>query len=189
VITAALDAIGNLSFRTKLESLAVVVAVAAGGLWWVTRDPAPVPEDTAPAPMVRQADESVVAERTFTPKPKPAPHAIPKGYVESRRETVHVDFDTPKNEAEIVVSLATKGNEVRAIASSPDGTVTYAQDSIIVPQLMPAPERPWAAGVSYSTDRQTGVWLERDIGRLRLGAEVSKGQGKPRAELRVGVAF
>ena len=54
---------------------------------------------------------------------------------------------------------------------------------------MPAPPKLWAAGLSYSTQREIGVWLERNLGRLRLGAEVAKGTGRPRAELRIGVSF
>jgi hypothetical protein len=189
VITATLEAIAGLSLRTKLESLMVVVAVAGVGLWWVTRDPAPIPENTAPAPMVRQADQSVIAERKPDPHPKPPPHAIPKGYIEERRESVHVALDVPKKDVEIDLSLVRNGNEVRAVVSSPDGAVTYAQDSVIVPSMTPAPVLKSAIGLSYGTDRAVGVWAEHDIGRLRLGAEVSKGAGKPRAELRVGVSF
>lgn len=189
MITATLEAIAGLSFRTKVESLVVVVAVFAGGLWWVTRDPAPIPENTAPAPMVRQADHSVIAERKPDPHPKPAPHKIPAGYVEERRESVHVAPDPSKTDVQIDLSLVRKGDERRVIASTPDGTIVSAVDIPIEPAMIPPPPLKWAAGMSYSSDRQTGLWLERDIGRLRLGAEVSKGQGKPRAELRVGVSF
>jgi hypothetical protein len=55
--------------------------------------------------------------------------------------------------------------------------------------LVPSPPKVWAAGLSYGTERDVGVWLERDLGRIRLGAEVAKGAGRPRAELRVGVSF
>lgn len=37
--------------------------------------------------------------------------------------------------------------------------------------------------------RSVGVWVERDIGSLRLGAEIAKGSGRARAEVRVGIAF
>lgn len=36
-----------------------------------------------------------------------------------------------------------------------------------------APKRyPWAAGVLYGTDKSKGIWVEYDLGRLRLGADL-----------------
>lgn len=184
----------GLSLRTKVEILVAVLVVAGVTLWGLTREPAPVPEVVTAAPEVRQADGSLEASRESTPHPTPPPHLIPKGYKETSRATATV---APSPEAaasgcppvRLVLSTVVDGNSRRIIASSPDGTVIEAKDEVIEPIMMPAPSRPWAAGLSYSSDRQTGVWLERDLGRLRVGAEVSKGAGKPRAELRVGVSF
>lgn len=189
MITAALIALAGLSLRTKIESAVVVAVVAGGALWWVTRPPAHVPEVITAAPQVIQADHSVIAERAPDAHPKPPPHVIPRGYVEERRESVHVTTDVPKTDVQIDLSLVRNGNERRVIASSPDGQVVSAIDVPIEAGLIPPPPLKWAAGLSYSTQRETGVWLERDIGRLRLGAEVAKGAGKPRAEIRVGVSF
>jgi hypothetical protein len=189
MITAAVQAIAGLSLRTKVESIVVLVAVAGAGLWWVTRAPPPVPEVITAAPQVIQADKSVIAERAPDAHPPKPPHIIPKGYVEERRETVHVTTDVPKTDVEVDLSLVRNGNERRVIASSPDGTIVSALDIPIEAGLIPPPPLKWAAGLSYSTQRETGVWLEHDIGRLRLGAEVAKGAGKPRTEIRIGIAF
>lgn len=189
MITATLTALAGLSLRTKIESAIVVLAVAGGALWWVTRPPAPIPEVITAAPQVTQADDSVIAERAPDAHPKPPPHLIPKGYVEERRESVHVTTDEPKTDVQIDLSLVRNGNERRVIASSPDGVVVSALDIPIEAGLIPPQPLKWAAGLSYSTERETGIWLERDIGRLRLGAEVAKGAGRPRAEIRVGLAF
>lgn len=194
MITASIQAIASLSLRTKIETACVVLAAAGAGLWWVTRPPAPIPEVITAAPQVVQADHSVIAERSFTPKPALAPHTIPKGYKETSRASATV---APSPEAaasgcppvRLVLSTVVDGNSRRIIASSPDGEVVAAKDEVIEPIMMPAPALKSAIGLSYGTDRAVGVWAEHDIGRLRLGAEVSKGAGKPRAELRVGVSF
>lgn len=190
MITAAIEAIADLSFRTKVESIVVALAVVGGALWWVTRAPAPVPEVVTAAPMVRQADESVIAERAPDAHPPAPVHMLPKGSTEERRGTVTAAPAPSASSVEIDYSLVReKDNGRRMVFSSPDGQITGAVDIPIEPGLVPPPPKKWAAGLSYSTERETGIWLERDIGRLRLGAEVSKGQGRPRAEIRVGVAF
>lgn len=190
MITAALQAIADLSFRTKIESLVVVVAVAGASLWWVTRDPPPVREVVTAAPMVRQADQSVIAERAPDAHPPKPVHILPKGSTEERRGTVIAAQAPSASSVEIDFSLVReKDNGRRMIFSSPDGQITGAVDIPIEPGLIPPPPHKWAAGLAYSTEREVGIWLERDIGRLRLGAEVAKGAGSPRAELRVGVTF
>ena len=177
--------------RLKMAlALLAIILIAAGGAWLAVKlENHPVPEATEAAPAVVQADGSQVVAREYTPHPKPAPHAIPKGFVEERREIVRVAPDTPKSDVEVDLSIVRKDNEVRVVASSPDGQITYAQDSIIIPSLTPPPVHKLAAGLSYSSERETGAWIEGDLGRWRLGAEVSKGAGRPRAELRVGVTF
>lgn len=190
MITAAVHAIAGLSLRTKLESIALVVAAASVGLWWITRDPPPVPEVITAAPQQRQADLSVIAERAPDPKPAPPRHMLPKGAVEERRETIVVTPAPAASSVEVDLSLVRMpDNGRRVVASSPDGTVVSAIDIPIEAGLVPPAPKKWAAGMSYDTQRAVGVWVERDIGRLRLGAEVAKGAGAPRAEIRVGVTF
>lgn len=195
MITAALSAFADLSLRTRLESIAVFSAVACGGLWWITREPPPIPEVVTAAPTLRQSDGSLIAERAPNPKPMRPAHVIPTGGTEVRREQVTVApspaaaaSGCPPVRVELsLVRMPDRGQ--RVVASSPDGDVVSAIDIPIEPALMVPPPRPWAAGLSYSTRREVGVWVERDIGRLRLGAELSKGDGPARAEIRVGATF
>lgn len=190
MITATLKALAGLSLRTKIESAFVVAIVAGGALWWVTRPPAPVPEVITAAPQVIQPDSSVVVQRAPDAHPKPPPHQLPKGAVEERRDTFVAAPAAGASSVQIDLSLVRMpDNGRRVIASSPDGTIVSALDVPIEAGVVPPPPLRWAAGLSYSTQRETGVWLERDIGRLRLGVEVAKGAGSPRAEVRVGVAF
>lgn len=179
----------ELSWTTRIIAAAIgigAIVVIAVALW-----PAkPIHEDVTPAPQVIQSDGSVIAERKPAPKVVPkAPHVIPRGYVEERRETVHVAPDPSKDDVEIDLSLVRKGDERRVIASTPDGTIVSALDMPIEPAIIPPAPKPWAAGLAYGSDHSVGAWIERDVGRLRVGAEVAKGQGKPRAELRVGVSW
>lgn len=176
--------------RVALSLLAVILVASAGAWLAVKLTPRPVPEVITPASAVVQSDGSQVVQRSPDAHPKPPPHVLPKGAVEERRDTFVAAPAAGASSVQIDLSLVRMpDNGRRVVASSPDGTIVSALDVPIEPGLVPSPPKKWAAGLSYSTEREVGVWLERDVGRLRLGAEVSKGQGKPRAELRVGVAF
>lgn len=189
----AAESADGLTLRTRLIAAGLFLAVIAflAVAFWPAK---PVHEDVTPAAQVVQADHSVIAARAPDAHPPAPPHLIPKGYHEERRDSftvapgpaaaasgcppVHVDLSMVRN-----------GAERRVIASSPDGQVVSAIDIPIEPALIPPPPKPWAAGLAYGSDHSVGVWLERDVGRLRVGAEVAKGQGRPRAEIRVGMAF
>lgn len=177
--------------QLELAGIALLVIGLLAFAFWPA---APIHEDVTPAPQVVQADHSVIAERAPDATPPPAPHQIPKGFHEVRRDTVTV-APAPAAAASgcppvrVDLSLVRNGSDQRVIASSPDGQVVSAIDVPIEAAIVPPPPRPWAAGLAYGTDRAVGVWLERDVGRLRVGAEVSKGIGPPRAEVRLGVAF
>jgi len=195
MITAAVSAFMGLSTRTKVESIAVVSVLAAGWLWWLTRTPPPVPEVLTPAPQVQQADSSVIAARAPDAHPAPAPHIIPKGYTEVRRDTVTV-APAPAAAASgcppvrVDLSLVRNGAEQRVVASSPDGQVVSAIDVPIEAAMVPAPARPWAAGLSFDTRHAVGVWVDRDVGRLVVGGALARlPDGKTEAQMRVGVRF
>lgn len=178
------------SLRAKLEMLAALAFVVALILGWALWPAKPVPEIATPAPAVRQDDGSMVAERAPDPYPAPAPHIIPKGFHEVRRESVVVAPAPAASSVEVDLSLVSNGAEQRVVASSPDGQVLKAIDIPIVPALMPAPARPWAVGMSYDTRHAVGVWVDRDVGRLVVGGALSRlPNGKTEAQVRVGVRF
>lgn len=187
-------AAAGLSLRTKVELAGAAAIALVAFLVWTQWPAKPVPEVITAAPAVTQADGSTELARTPDAHPTPAPHIIPKGFHEERREQLTV-APTPAAAASgyppvrIALSVVSNDREHRVVASSPDGQIVDAVDIPITPAMMPPEPKCWAAGLSYSTEREVGVWLERDLGRLRLGAEVAKGAGRPRAELRVGVAF
>lgn len=159
---------------TTFLLLMLIVAVLAGGAGYCIRDAtAPVAERVDYRPLVRQRDGSVIAERSADAKPPPPPHIIPAGHVEERRISAVVAPSLP-GPVQLDLSLVRddEGGR-RAIVSSPDGEIVSALDMPLMPALVPAPERPWAAGIAWSpnTDR-AAVWVERDLGRIRLGADV-----------------
>lgn len=160
--------------------------------WWLGR-PAKVIE--TPLPAAAQADGSLVLARAPDAKAQPK-QAVPKGARVERVVAVEVKpaaLKPPGEALRVDMSLVRLPDSTRrVIASSPDGEVVGGLD-IPVETAAPAPEpKKWAAGVSWSPTHHTaGVWIERDIGRLRLGAELAQvrplgmGIGIEDTELRV----
>lgn len=170
---------------------------------------APAPENTSPAAAQSQADGSVVLERTpdaSAPAAAAKPKAdIPKGATLERQVSVTVKprasikipatATTPATTAEcppvtVDMSLIRQGDGRRVVASSPDGTVIGGLDVPIEAGVIPV-SRPWAAGLSCEASRDCGktlgVWVDRDLARIRFGAEVIKReQGGPQARIKVG---
>lgn len=154
---------------------------------------APVIERVEYRPAVIQDDGSVIAERVPDAKPSPAPHVIPRGHVEVRRVEVEVQPDAPGCPiCRVDLSLVRddEGGQ-RVIASSPTGSILRALDVPILPGLLPPPVRPWAAGIWHDPINEGfGVWGERDISRIRVGASAGYDDvAGPRADLRVGWTF
>lgn len=138
------------------------------------------PEDVTPLPEREQPDGSLILERDPEPAREPPPHAIPKGAVEERRISVHVQPNVSKEPEKtnkplrIDLSLIREREGRRVIASSPDGKILGGIDIPVTQGMIPV-QRKWAAGISHEPFRKLyGGWVERDVGRLRLGAEVQQ---------------
>lgn len=174
----------------------IVAALAfAGWLGWSLRaSDAPAPEVISKAPAARQDDGSLVAAREPQAKPAPAPHALPRGSKEERRISATVQSaarpDCPPLRLDLSLVQDDAGGR-RVVASSPDGEVVDAIDIPIEAALVPPPARPWAAGVSWAPREELGgAWVERDLGRLRIGADIEEaGGGQLQARVRVGWRF
>lgn len=179
---------------TKLRNwlLLIVTLLAAGAAagWYFAR-PAPVVE--APAPELRQADGSLVLERAATGKKSLQVAAVPKGGKVEREISVTVKPRTttgdnagggikiksvPLNCPPVAVDLALvrmPDDTRRVVASSPDGEVVGGLDVPVDPIILPASAKRWSAGLSYDVLHQTpGVWVERDIDRLRIGLDLNQ---------------
>ena len=187
---------------------AIIAALLAAMVAYLSR-PVHVVETAAPA--VVQSDGSLILERAPTQDAKPA-QAVPKGAkvervvqvkvrpkigtapsfiddLQDKHKTFSLSDITP-----ITVDLSLirqKDDTRRVIASSPDGEIVGGLD-IPVDTLATRP-RAWAAGISLDPIHQTpGVWIERDLMRLRVGVEANqvhvKGGGRD-GEFRVRLGW
>lgn len=190
---------------------AMVVVIAAGGYVLSNRYLTPKRIAEPAAPSIQQADGSKVLEREGpeAPKAKPA-HQIPKGGTEERRVSVTVkpypgtgvklapsgtaqatSADCPP--VTVDLSLVKMPDDTRrVVASSRDGEVIGGLDVPL--ETISRTSSTWAAGLSWSPTHQTpGVWLERDLSRLRVGAEINQTRiergGPTGAEVRIRVGW
>lgn len=164
----------GLGFVVGLVVAAVVVAA------WPARK---VTETYAPE--VRRQDGSVILERQPAAKPAVV-HKPPAGG--KRERVVHVDIkptapDCPLCSVDLTLVKQRDGSR-RVIASSTTGEVVTGID---IPLLAAEPDLKWAAGLSYG--QGVGGWLDRDIGRLRIGIEVNDADAGVEARGRVGFRF
>jgi hypothetical protein len=146
----------------------------------------PVLEKYAPA--VRQHDGSLVLEKKPDAKPIPK-QEIPKGSKVERVVSVTVR-PTPRDgigrpdaskaaetcpDVTVDLTLVKNADDTRSvIASSPDGEVIAGVD--IPRELLPKESSPpkWAIGGMYYSNRGYAARIERDLGPLRIGADVLK---------------
>ncbi len=192
--------------------LLIIAAAVLGGWWWL--QPAPVVE--TPAAAQRQADGSDVLERAPTKSAKPA-HQIPKGAKVERTVSVTVK---PKEGPPAMPGLKAPADGLkpgpaacpplkvdlslvrlpdrtkRVVASSPNGEIVGGLDVPVETAAPPEEPARWAAGLSADPiHRLPGLWVERDVGRLRLGAEINRvrvlawGPDGTQIRLRVGMTF
>lgn len=157
-------------------AIALLGAAAAAG-WWLGR-PAKIVEP--PAPAAAQADGSLILERAPDARAKPK-QRVPRNARVERVVAVDVKpapgaLKDDRDSLRVDLSLVRLPDSTRRVlASSPDGEVVGGLD-IPVETAAPAPApKKWAAGLSWSPTHHTaGVWVERDIGRARLGAEIAQ---------------
>lgn len=179
--------------------IAIGIALLLGAYLIGVKTTQPKQEIVSAAPQVEQSDGSIVIERKPEAKPTKAPHKIPKGSTEERRVNLKlkpdafVSADGCQCDPEPValnLSLVRDDQGRRVVASSQGGQILSALDIPIEPALMPPEPHPWAAGLSYGHDKSQGVWIERDIGRIRVGAEVIRQRDQTfQARARVGWAW
>lgn len=106
--------------------------------------------------------------------------AQPQESTESRNVEGKVggkNSETPLDELcpPIDISLALildKDKQQRVEAYSPNGDIVGGIDIPVRDITIPKEAKKWAVGMSYNTLQVKGLWVERDVGRIRLGAEV-----------------
>jgi hypothetical protein len=182
----------NLESSLLLVLLIVVAGLAGTVGYTLGAADAPVHEVVRYMPAVRQPDQSLIAERVPDPDPPPPPHRLPAGTQEVRRVATTARPHEGTTDVRINWSLIRDdAGGQRVVVSSPDAAILGAIDTPIIPALIPAPPRLWAAGVSYDPAHdRPGAWVERDLGPIRVGADVLAAEhGGVRALVRVGWRF
>lgn len=158
-----------------------------------TNESLSVPENIAPQQSERNPDESLTLERN--PAAKLPEISVPQGANIERRTRATVQPDTPKdwpNEGpscppvSIDMTLLQIDGGRRVVASSPDGRIVGGID-VPAHGFTVQTQYRWAAGITGDPVDQevTAVWIDRDFGRVRVGAEF----GDDRSELKFGWRF
>lgn len=173
--------------------LFVIIVLAITGLFaaymFGVKTSAPKPENIVPVAAESLPSGAVVLERV----PKKSAKPKKPGTKVDREISVTVQPDAPASQPVTVdLQLVKEGDGRRVIASSPDGQIIAGMDVPIEQGLIPI-NRPWAAGLSCDPTncKQTpGVWLERDLGRFRVGIEATRqSDGKMNSRAKVGWVF
>lgn len=180
----------NVKLTAWLVGVALVFLAGLGTGWELWKPKTKTPETYAP-PVV-QKDGSVVLERKPQADAKPS-QQIPKGGKVERVIQVVVEPTTPepppRTDSGSVVSVEPArppcppvrvdltlvrmpDDSRRVIASSPDGRVVGGVDIPVAPVVTPR-ALAWAAGGLYGpSDKSAGVWIDRDLGFVRVGADL-----------------
>lgn len=172
-----------MTFQAKLYTgLLVLLATFTMGwvLGWRSATPKTAPEPWAPP--IRQEDGSLVLERVTRPNFKPR-HELP-GELERHVQVVvkpapvvtasGQPIDVPPLVVDL--SLVRVGDGRRVVASTPGGEIIGGIDMPVQPISMPR-SRPNALGGLWGRSgggETYGVWYDRDLGPVRLGAEVAR---------------
>jgi hypothetical protein len=173
------------------ETAAPEQHLPSGGLV-LARDPdAPVPAPVKKA--AKEAGGDLERAISITVQPDPV---VPEG------DGKYADPMTPAPPAcsckPITVDLGLiemKDHTHRVVATAEGGEIVAALDRPFGPAVSKRETR-WAAGVAFAPfpdeqGRKYGAWVDRDVGPLRLGAEVqfAPGFSHPAAWARAGVRF
>ncbi len=175
--------------------LIFMVCLGIGHLCWRAWFQPALPLDALPKPAAMQADGSLILQRSapYLSPPK-APHLLPAGSKEERRISIAIKPKplTANDCAPVHLDLSLVRGEDgrRVVASSPDGEIISALDLPIAAEGMPTEPKRWAAGASYGVNQQApGLWLERDLGRVRLGLDLNKADQGIETRVRLGWVF
>jgi hypothetical protein len=176
--------------------VAIVIAFGGGlytGYSMYHKEPVSIAvQDVKPAPEIKQKDGSIVLEKAPQINVKPK-HVLPVGSKAEREITVKLASkqpECPPVTADISI-VSTGEGEKRVVVSSTDGTIVGGLDvPVIDTKLVAKPETlKWAVGASYNSDKQYGAWIDRDIGPMRVGAEIVKTNEDTLYIVKLGIRF
>lgn len=129
----------------------------------------------ADMPLPKGATLERVVKFSVKQKAKPVQEATESGNVEGKVGGVSGETSLDELCPPIDISLALildKDKQQRVEAYSPNGEIVGGIDIPVRDITIPKEAKKWAIGMSYNTLEVKGLWVERDVGRIRLGAEV-----------------
>lgn len=133
-------------------------------------------------PAQRLPDGALLLERK--PDALPVANYVPSGMHVQRVVKVQIEPARLASSGELAcsckpltldMSLLQGRDGERIAASTRDGTVVGGVDSPLLPDALPA-SHPWVVGLSYAGAHRPGVFVDRDLGALRLGVELNQTQ-------------
>ena len=181
-----------ITFIKPLAALLALLAVALAAYLFGVRTSRPVRESITPAPAQSLPDGALLLARVPAASAPQVPRALLQDVQRlggTLERTIHATLrprvassasapsstasaphaaDCPPVSMDLALLRTQEGR--RVLAASPDGEVLGGMDVPLVATALPA-EHPWAAGLSMGSDGSPGIFLERDLGRLRVGAE------------------
>ena len=173
-------------FPFKIALTGAIFFAGFGAGWYVYR-PIALPAEKHAAAVV-QADGSTVLERVPS-APVNTPE-LPKGATVTRQTSVTVKPKQPDCEPVTVEITTIKTDDgQRAIAKTDSGTIIGGVDIPVTFDFAPKQHK-WAVGAVYTSDKKYGIFIDRDLGFVRLGVSVNQtAHGTLSGQLRAGIVF
>lgn len=116
----------------------------------------------------------------FTVKQKKLPAKVQEGVESGKQQGMDDGISGDKSLDELcppidisLVLITDKDKQQRVEAHSSNGEIVGGIDIPVRDISIPKEPNKWAIGASYNTAKIKGIWVERDVGRIRLGAEVT----------------
>lgn len=109
-----------------------------------------------------------------------------------RKVDLNVKPHAPEVPANVELSLIRLKDDTRRVIAWSDDAEVAGIDVPLEPIYVPAPPKRWTAGLYVNPARPDnfGVFLDRDVGRMRIGTELGRGYaGKAEVRLKVGLTF
>ena len=189
----------NWATRAAAAAALLVLGVVLGR-WLFAVPSAPIIEKPA-SEIVQQDGSRVLARAARDDSAKPA-QQLPKGATLERKvqvtakpnaEPLHTtDGKLESAPVTVDLSLVRMTDETRrVVASSPDGEIIGGLDIPVDIRTQPEPKK-WAAGLYVNPvyPQERGIFIDRDIGRLRIGAELGQNSRNDlEARVKVGITF
>lgn len=189
----------NWATRAAAAAALLVLGVLLGR-WLFAVQTVPIIEK--PAPAIVQSDGSqVLARAARDDSAKPA-QQLPKGATLERKVQVTAKpkaaplhtTDGKLESAPVTVDLSLvkmADDTRRVVASSPDGEILGGLDIPVATFSVPETKK-WAAGLYVNPvyPQERGLFIDRDIGRLRIGTELGQNsRNNLEARVKVGITF